>query len=85
MQITSSGQGAADDTVRDNRFEFTSQDGLAVCLNVVKSSRSSPKQKALAMRCICRFIINTAVQLQTSTNTQPAYAKQLTAKHALSS
>ena len=55
MQVTSSGQGADDETVRENRFEFTSRNGLAVCLNVVKSPLSSSKQKALAMKCICRF------------------------------
>ncbi len=54
MQITSRGQGASDETVRDNWFEFTSLGGLDVCLIVVKSSTSSATQKTLAMKCICR-------------------------------
>ncbi len=55
MQTTVSGQGASDETVRDNRFEFTLQGGLAVCLNYIKSQRATPKQKDLAMRSICRL------------------------------
>ena len=54
MQVTRSGQGALDETVRENRLEFTAQGGLAVCLSILKSRLSSSKQKSLAMRCICK-------------------------------